>query len=855
MNHQNLYGRSPLRAADPVYQPGMGARQLTWYMHQQLQRPKDNNIEFWRNFVTEFFALNAKKRWCVSLYGSSHQTSGVIPQDTWHCEICNIKPSSGFGGFVCAIYEMNGMTIRGHKLHVKIASFPWKGNEDKLKLRSSQNVNVKKPTQFVAVSSKVELSKEAPVIGVVSYAEIVGGSRNNNATLCRDIAADPNRDSGRSSTPLIEVNETDTEWLGLCAVGKLLHYHDNSFIQDLFITHGIWDAQIRSLGGLNTLISFESQESLEEFLSLKNVWKQWFSDINKWNGMDFIPLRCVWLSCLGVPPNIWNNQVFTSIGNLWGEVIRIDELTANSLAFDKGRVFIVTESHCMDSNELEENVQSKDGVEENEGRDLVKNIQSKENGYSDSESMNAGDESKIDGSPSGCELSPVTELQDGINDCANSYVGERVVEETTADLLPRLYQIKYDSGTLEELLYVDMPHEYQNPSGHIILLYAKAIQQYIFEQLSIVRDGQLRIVFTPDLKIYSWEFCARNHEERIPRRIIIPQIGQLGEAAQKYQAAAQNTTSSIPTQELQSNCNTFVTSAHQLAKALEVPVVNDLGYPKRYVRCLQISEVVNCMTDLIDYSRENGTGATESLGKFTQRTSLSSQLHVSGQQTEAWHELILGENINNDCNSVPSTSQQQLISGHNSTGNGNSVPANSVQLSTSNDVRAVYDSVGAATAIFNGLPLQNWTNSRNDNLMNYQIPSTGPSTRQPSSLLYPYARLSPPIQSSASNPPQVSQSSLPEAFPAPPPQTGENSSAHVQLQEQFSQSNEADLESMSSVEKIIREVMALPRFSGMDSTAGVVSVRNNQQNTNRITQLSSNSPSSGATNNNKMDRQ
>ncbi|KAE9456305.1 hypothetical protein C3L33_11809, partial [Rhododendron williamsianum] len=39
------------------------------------------------------------------------------------------------------------------------------GREDKLKLRSSQNINVKKPTQFVAVSSKSELLKEAPVIG------------------------------------------------------------------------------------------------------------------------------------------------------------------------------------------------------------------------------------------------------------------------------------------------------------------------------------------------------------------------------------------------------------------------------------------------------------------------------------------------------------------------------------------------------------------------------------------------------------------------------------------------------------------------------------------------------------------
>lgn len=34
----------------------------------------------------------------------------------------------------------------------------------------------------------------------------------------------------------------------------------------------------------------------------------------------------------------------------------------------------------------------------------------------------------------------------------------------------------------------------------------------------------------------------------------------------------------------------FVASARQLAKALEVPLVNDLGYTKRYVRCLQVNE-------------------------------------------------------------------------------------------------------------------------------------------------------------------------------------------------------------------------------------------------------------------------
>jgi hypothetical protein len=73
--------------------------------------------------------------------------------------------------------------------------------------------------------------------------------------------------------------------------------------------------------------------------------------------------------------------------------------------------------------------------------------------------------------------------------------------ETTVEVLPRLCQIKYASGTLEELLYIDMPRESQNASGQIILDYTKAIQESVFEQLRVVREGHLRIVFNPDLKV------------------------------------------------------------------------------------------------------------------------------------------------------------------------------------------------------------------------------------------------------------------------------------------------------------------------------------------------------------------
>lgn len=195
--------------------------------------------------------------------------------------------------------------------------------------------------------------------------------------------------------------------------------------------------------------------------------------------------------------------------------------------------------------------------------------------------------------------------------------------EATVEVLPRLCKIKYDSGILDELLYVDISNEYRLSSGLMVLEYGKAIQESIFDQLRVVRDGQLRITFSPDLKILSWEFCARSHEELLPRRLLVPQVTQLAAIAQKYQNSVnqnQNGASGLSMQDLQTNCQMFVGTARQLARTLEAPTVNDLGYTKRYVRCLQISEVVNSMKDLIDFSRENGTGPMASLINFPRRT-------------------------------------------------------------------------------------------------------------------------------------------------------------------------------------------------------------------------------------------
>ncbi|KAJ6797342.1 transcriptional corepressor SEUSS [Iris pallida] len=289
-----------------------------------------------------------------------------------------------------------------------------------------------------------------------------------------------------------------------------------------------------------------------------------------------------------------------------------------------------------------------------------------------------------------------------------------------------------------------MPREYQNASGQIVLDYAKAIQESVFDQLRVVRDGQLRIVFNPDLKIFSWEFCARRHEELIPRRLIIPQISQLGAVVHKYQAGGQNASSTLSSQDLQTSCNSFVSSARQLAKALEVPLVNDLGYTKRYVRCLQISEVVNSMKDLIDYSRETKTGPMDSLINFPRRTSAG----IHPQQP---------------------VEQQSMAQNHNDQ---NSVCNTSGQLgSVSNGVTSVNNSVNAPSSTTTsgitiaGLLQQNSMNSRQEN----QMGTTNSPYAGVNSVKIPSA------SSSNSIPPSQPSSSSP--FPSPTPSSSNNNLA------------------------------------------------------------------------------
>ncbi|GAB2274010.1 hypothetical protein Dimus_008780 [Dionaea muscipula] len=178
--------------------------------------------------------------------------------------------------------------------------------------------------------------------------------------------------------------------------------------------------------------------------------------------------------------------------------------------------------------------------------------------------------------------------------------------EITAEALPRLYKINFDGGVVEELLHVELPCESILPSGLMVLESKSAVMETVYPNSCVFREGKLRIIFSQQLKILSWEFCAVRLEELVSHKSIAPRVDQLLDAAKTYQTSTEGSQWGIvPGQELHSNFNRIVGAGCQLANNLEVNTVRNFGFSEEAMRYFRVAEAGIHVGDLISYTFHN----------------------------------------------------------------------------------------------------------------------------------------------------------------------------------------------------------------------------------------------------------
>ncbi|KAL7197801.1 hypothetical protein ACSBR2_020342 [Camellia fascicularis] len=240
-----------------------------------------------------------------------------------------------------AIQRANGLWVEDRALKVKEADF----NSDQRRVVNPNTIGSTKTTK--------------------QNTAFVGENVQNNRGMRRTFAEvlTGNRDEGQSRL-VVKAREVGNAWLYESVIIRL---HDHVIKADFkheARSRGVKKGRIREGGGRDIVLIFSSIAEKEE---------EWGEFVLDWKaGLHIEQERSTWLSCYGVPLNLWSAETFTSIGRLWGEVVGLDEDIGDPMSFVCSKIRIVTK--CMEAINVVISLESGSGLGRPEKRGKIKKL-------------------------------------------------------------------------------------------------------------------------------------------------------------------------------------------------------------------------------------------------------------------------------------------------------------------------------------------------------------------------------------------------------------------------------------------------------------------------------------------------
>lgn len=236
-----------------------------------------------------------------------------------------------------AISTMNGVWVENERLFVKESSFginEVKSTVKQLRPPLQKEKGIKQGVNPVQRYGN-EVQREN------SRAEFYGGLGGINKSFAHALKGESSK-AGPDQKNFLKIKPSGNGWLHRSAVAVMHRVVSMMTLNVSFSMETDKVAQFRSMGGRYVLITFQSTEVRDEMIK-KHWMNLWFESVKPWRGEPACLERFVWLSCKGVPLNVWNAASFKLIAELWGSLIMVDESTLKDLSFAEGKILVATE--------------------------------------------------------------------------------------------------------------------------------------------------------------------------------------------------------------------------------------------------------------------------------------------------------------------------------------------------------------------------------------------------------------------------------------------------------------------------------------------------------------------------------
>ncbi|KAJ0624832.1 putative RNA recognition motif domain, nucleotide-binding alpha-beta plait domain superfamily [Helianthus annuus] len=255
------------------------------------------------------------------------QPHGVI-KDAYVAKKRDVR--GNFFGFVryagvenveAVLRSMNTVRIFEAKLTVTIAKFDkdhkmFPNNVEPLFHQQQLNNNNPKPTMRW---------QPVNVVPGVSYSDaLVGQNRRKQVTVEEAIDLYPKHCMGRA------------------VVGELVDPKAASFLRAMLNRGGHEDAAISYVGGLHFLVVFKDRDEARRFTENVDLWREFFSKVDLWEGQEASLPRLVCLKMVGVPLKLMDCSVYDKIGECFGKLVKRSDFSWTTTDVSYGRCYVLT---------------------------------------------------------------------------------------------------------------------------------------------------------------------------------------------------------------------------------------------------------------------------------------------------------------------------------------------------------------------------------------------------------------------------------------------------------------------------------------------------------------------------------
>uniref|UniRef100_A0A7S2VV32 Uncharacterized protein n=1 Tax=Chlamydomonas chlamydogama TaxID=225041 RepID=A0A7S2VV32_9CHLO len=191
--------------------------------------------------------------------------------------------------------------------------------------------------------------------------------------------------------------------------------------------------------------------------------------------------------------------------------------------------------------------------------------------------------------------------------------------EVPYEVLPRLYQFKYENGVQEELLFMGNVIETTLPGGGTSIIAYQAAEHLVFEGYVVVQYGHLRVVFNDKCKVQLLDFSVTGYDLHLDHSVLHTEMRQLSQVLEdKCQVLHQVTGAQQPENlhEANESLRVAMNCMRQFQARLDQYLSFEWSYIQKVLHFMQMADVISSINGLFHTCNNMQLSPLAALSKF-----------------------------------------------------------------------------------------------------------------------------------------------------------------------------------------------------------------------------------------------